>query len=251
MKDLLDAITDLVSNTPPNQVEGMAERLRAGIGIEEVTSSWAVSAASRQRISNVAAIAKGQGVGSARLSDFLLGASHAYHREKNEEVVELVLTGPSTPAVSTRRTESALLQVIDASRSSLFLTSFVAYDVASVVKSLRAASKRNVQVSIVLESSESHGGAVGFDVIGNMRSTLPEAHVYYWKEKSPGFLDGKVHAKVAVADRRLCFVSSANLTGHAMEKNIEAGVLVEGGDTPRRLQEHLEALVTTRIIAKQ
>jgi len=35
-----------------------------------------------------------------------------------------------------------------------------------------------------------------------------------------------------------------------MEKNTEAGVLVRGGATPRQLQEHLEALETTNVIAR-
>ena len=41
-------------------------------------------------------------------------------------------------------------------------------------------------------------------------------------------------------------ISSANLTGHAMEKNMEAGVLIEGGPTPKKLHRHLEALITTK-----
>ena len=60
----------------------------------------------------------------------------------------------------------------------------------------------------------------------------------------------RVHAKVAVADENFCFVSSANLTGHAMEKNMEAGVFIRGGATPRDLHSHLEALETTHVVAR-
>lgn len=34
-------------------------------------------------------------------------------------------------------------------------------------------------------------------------------------------------------------------TGHAMEKNMEAGVLIDGGSIPSNLHKDLEALVTT------
>jgi len=38
-------------------------------------------------------------------------------------------------------------------------------------------------------------------------------------------------------------VSSANLTESALTLNMELGLLVEGGEVPRRVQEHLDALV--------
>ena len=38
--------------------------------------------------------------------------------------------------------------------------------------------------------------------------------------------------KVAVADGNTCFITSANLTGYAMERNMEAGVLISGGTFP-------------------
>ena len=72
---------------------------------------------------------------------------------------------------------------------------------------------------------------------------LPSVRLYAWQEKAEPFSNGCVHAKVAVADRGICFITSANLTGYAMEKNMEAGVLVRGGHLPDELHRHLEALV--------
>ena len=83
-----------------------------------------------------------------------------------------------------------------------------------------------------------------------MKSALPSVRIYSWIDKADAFAGGKVHAKVSVADEVFCFISSANLTGHAMEKNMEAGVLIRGGATPRSLHRHLEALVTTHVIEK-
>jgi phosphatidylserine/phosphatidylglycerophosphate/cardiolipin synthase-like enzyme len=47
----------------------------------------------------------------------------------------------------------------------------------------------------------------------------------------------------------VCFITSANLTGHAMEQNMEAGLLISGGHIPQTLEEHLRALVSMRIVA--
>jgi phosphatidylserine/phosphatidylglycerophosphate/cardiolipin synthase-like enzyme len=51
-----------------------------------------------------------------------------------------------------------------------------------------------------------------------------------------------MHAKLAVADRRVLLVTSANLTQSGVGKNIEAGLLVRGGTAPIRAAEHVDAL---------
>jgi len=52
-----------------------------------------------------------------------------------------------------------------------------------------------------------------------------------------------MHAKCAVADRRTELVTSANLTGAAMTDNMELGLVVRGGDVPKRIANHFDALV--------
>lgn len=179
----------------------------------------------------------------------LLAAGHVFTKAANQQSTELVWTGPTTPFVSARRTEQALLQVINAADQTLFITSFVAYDVSTIVKALNAASERGVVISMLLESSQDHGGSISIDSIGKMKSLMPAAHIFAWKEKGEPFSDGRVHAKVLVADNKVCFITSANLTGFAMEKNMEAGVLIKGGDIPRTLHQHLRSLVDMGVVS--
>ena len=101
---------------------------------------------------------------------------------------------------------------------------------------------------MLLELSQDHGGSITFDAIGKMRTLVPAARLYAWREKADPFSGGRVHAKVAVADGRMCFITSANLTGHAMEKNMEAGVLISGGRIAKLLDEHLRSLVDTKVV---
>ena len=185
------------------------------------------------------------------LSGILVGASNAYHKAKDEESVELVWTGPNTGLVSVRRTEQALLEVIEAANKELFLISFVAYEVPSIKKALNEAVDRNVKVAMLIESSEAHGGQNQADCVGNMRAAVPGATVYVWSTSSKDSEGGGyriVHAKVAVADGKVAFITSANLSPAAMEKNMELGVLVRGDRLPGRLQEHFKALITTKVI---
>ena len=125
----------------------------------------------------------------------------------------------------------------------------MAYDVSTIIKALNAASDRGVIISMLLELSQEHGGSITFDAIGKMRTLIPTAKLYAWRERAAHFADGRVHAKVAVADGDLCFITSANLTGHAMEQNMEAGVLLTGGQIPKLLLDHLQALVDTRTVS--
>lgn len=142
------------------------------------------------------------------------------------------------------------MQIINAAEQTLFITSFVAYDVSTIVKALNAANDRGVVISMLLELSQDHGGSITFDAIGKMRALVPAARIYAWRDKADPFSDGRVHAKVAVADGRMCFITSANLTGHAMEKNMEAGVLVTGEPIPCLLRDHLKALIDMRVVAQ-
>jgi phosphatidylserine/phosphatidylglycerophosphate/cardiolipin synthase-like enzyme len=57
-----------------------------------------------------------------------------------------------------------------------------------------------------------------------------------------------MHAKGAVADRRIAFLTSANLTGRAFDDNIEVGLRVVGGDAPRQLHDHFLALMSQGVL---
>jgi cardiolipin synthase len=248
--ELLDAIAAVVCLVSPEKVQAIAGRIRrtdaskASSALSGVVGTPTATGLVDQLIDAWRASA----VSAEELASMLLASGHVLTKAANQQSTELVWTGPTTPFVSARRTEQALLQVINAAEKTLFITSFVAYDVSTIVKALNAASDRGVVISMLLELSQDHGGSIAFDAIGKMRMLVPAAKLYAWSEKADPFSDGRVHAKVAVADGKVCFITSANLTGHAMEKNIEAGVLISGDPLPGQLHRHLEALAMTGVI---
>ena len=252
MDELLDAIAALVSLVSPEKVQAVAARVRrtdaskAASALPSVVGTPVASSVVEQ----LAAAWQNTKVGSDELASMLIAASHVYAKAASEQSTELVWTGPTTPFVSARRTEQALLQVINSAEQSLFITSFVAYDVSTIVKALNASIVRGVKVLMLLESSQDYGGSITMDVIGKMLDLVPDAHLYAWRDKSSEFADGRVHAKLAVADRQSCFITSANLTGYAMERNMEAGVLIIGGKTPMMLHDHLLALIDMQMVQR-
>lgn len=189
----------------------------------------------------------------AELAAALRAASATSMLNEKVGAPQLVWTGPSTGLVPIRHTEQVLCELVDSARERLFLVSFVAYDVSTVLRALKSACERNVQVDLLLESSIGHGGKVSYDSVKNMQESLPAANVYVWsneKKGDAGLSGGAVHAKCAVADSRMAFVTSANLSVAAMERNMECGVLVIGGHLPGALHRHLEALITTEVVER-
>jgi phosphatidylserine/phosphatidylglycerophosphate/cardiolipin synthase-like enzyme len=252
MESLLDAITDLVRMLSPEKIKAIAahirkNNLRASAGLLQ---QYSTTSASSKVIGEFVECWEKNEITPLEISSMLLASSYSFNKERSKQITELVWTGPTTSFASTRRTEQALIEVINYSKNELFITSFVAYDVSTIVQALNSAIARNVKISMLLELSQLNGGNITFDAIGKMQKLLPEANLYAWKMKSPEFINGSVHAKVAVADSEISFITSANLTGYAMEKNMEAGILLRGGDVPKTLMLHLNSLVDTKIISK-
>ncbi|MGY8631325.1 DISARM system phospholipase D-like protein DrmC [Bradyrhizobium sp. 14AA] len=252
MTALLNAVLRLVAETPPDRVDQLARAIAksGGASIASGLDEWPLTPSARVLLTSMVTAWRANPVEPAGLAALLVGAGAGYRRAKAEQELELVWTGPPGPTIATRRTEQALLEVVDAAVMRLFVTSFVAYSVPSVMKAFERAIARGVRLSMLLELSEQDGGGISFDAIGKMKTALPTAHICSWTNQGEKFAGGKVHAKIAVADETICFVSSANLTGHAMERNMEAGVLIRGGSVPRDLHRHLEALETSNVISR-
>jgi len=250
MEELLDAVAAMVCQVSPEKVRVIAARVRRTEAQKAFTALAGIvgTPMASDVVDRLVEAWQATEVSADELASMLLAAAHVFTKTTTEQSTELVWTGPTTPFVATRHTEQALLQVINSAKSSLFITSFVAYDVSTIVKTLNIAQERGVRIAMLLESSQDHGGSINIDVTGKMRVLVPNAKLYAWRDKSAEFIDGRVHAKVAVADTSVCFITSANLTGYAMEKNIEAGVLISGGPIPKLLSEHLKSLVDTKII---
>lgn len=250
MEAMLIAATDLVALLSPSRIEALADRVRDSLSAERDGNlhQLVTTPAARAALDRLIAAWRQTEISGGVLAGILVGAAYARRQAQRESSVELVWTGPTTPFVATRRTEQVLLDLIHRAQRDLFLVSFVAYDVSSVVDALNAAAARGIEVRILLETSASKGGSLSVDPVAMMRRCVPSAALYVWTDRPAPFTEGRVHAKVAVADGLTAFLTSANLTGHALEKNMEAGVLVVGGHIPSGLRDHLHALVETKII---
>lgn len=185
------------------------------------------------------------------IASALMSASFTAEIAASRGSVEMVWTGPSSNLVPIRHTEQVLKEVIESAKSKLFVVSFVAYDVPSIHAALNKAIERNVSVDILVESSQNSHSKISVNSVPKMKSSVPKASIYVWDQsQSPSSAIGVVHAKCAVADDCIAFITSANLTTAAMEKNVELGVLIKGGDLPARLDENLRLLIKSEVFKK-
>lgn len=253
--DIWKVIADIGIELHPDRVNAIADKITGLSSVEEFhkASSGFGAAANKSMMSALEkAWKKDSAVSPLELAAALRGASGTASIMEKREAVEMVWTGPFTGLVASRHTEQVLLEVIGSARWRIFIVSFVAYDIESVKKALQDAVGRNVQIDILLESSKAHGGKIDIDSIDAFKKAIPSANVYAWTEisKSDNQFRGAVHAKCAIADGSLAFITSANLTRAAMENNMELGVLVRGGILPEKLERHLQAMISTEIIER-
>lgn len=178
----------------------------------------------------------------------LQSAALSEQTHRDSQSVELVWTGPDTEATPFRRTEQAVLQVLDAAKSRITLVSFAVYRIPNVGKALVRAAKRGVRLTVIVETPDKIEGEGEYSTIQALGQEVAACStVYYWpKENRPRGDNNKVgilHVKCAVADGEWLFLSSANLTQQAFTINMELGMLVRGGTLPSRVEQQFLRLI--------
>ncbi len=258
--DQLEAVLEFTRRATPGQVEAVCRSL-------ETSGSAAIDASVENAL---AALPGGElrdllqrkllrfGVldprtEAAALASALRAASAMDQLWLRNQSLNVVWTGPAPPGGTFRRTEQALLEVISSSLVELWLVSFAGYRLPAVRDALLNAARRGVTVHFVNESPEESEGRVTFSALEGLGRELAESsRVYVWplarRPKDERGRHGSLHAKCALADRILLFVSSANLTEFAMNLNMELGLLVRGGDAPARVADHFGWLVEQRYL---
>jgi phosphatidylserine/phosphatidylglycerophosphate/cardiolipin synthase-like enzyme len=178
----------------------------------------------------------------------LQSAALSEQTHRDSQSVELVWTGPDTEHSPFRRTEQAILQVLDTAKTKITLVSFAVYRIPNVGKALVRAAKRGVGLTVVVETPDKIEGQGEYSTIRALGQEVAACSaVYFWprerrqvgENNKPGIL----HVKCAVADGEWLFLSSANLTQQAFTINMELGILVRGGTIPKRVEQQFEGLI--------
>jgi phosphatidylserine/phosphatidylglycerophosphate/cardiolipin synthase-like enzyme len=188
----------------------------------------------------------------------LLAAARA-QQPSIDEVIELVTTGPEAGTVTNRDTQVVVQELFRNAQHSVLVAGYELYQAAAVFRTLadRMAEEPRPNVRMFLNVKRPFGdtttdGELVAAFAYRFRTqhwpsdrALPEI---YFDPRSLA-IDAKqravLHAKCVVIDGRTAFVSSANFTEAAQERNIEVGVLVRSEIVAERLIAFFSSLVST------
>ena len=90
----------------------------------------------------------------------LSAAAQAVEAERGQERLELVWTGPDSRLIPLRRTDQALLQLIDGAHETLHIASFAVYRIEAIARALARAADRGVAISLYLETPDASEGRI-------------------------------------------------------------------------------------------
>lgn len=175
-------------------------------------------------------------VPGSELGPAVAAAAYAHELARKEPEFELVLSGPDSPHVHARRTDDVLLELIASAQKSLLLVTYSLHMYPELKAALKAAIAREVQITVVAEDPLDNSRFEGTPAMA--LAGLAVTRLRWPRDQRPSGWTS-LHAKIAVADDHTVFLTSANLSLRASGDNLEAGVLIRGGEWARRITDHI------------
>jgi cardiolipin synthase len=249
-RQLLETVASVGRALQPAQ----AERLAAALApLERATEAQHLSGliptpAFRQNVQLLLdAWAEQAGPTGMTVGAAIAAAAHAHQDARRNPHLELVVSGPTSKVIHARRTEQVLLQLIDEAAQEILLITYALHMHEQLRTALTAATARGVTVAVLAEDpldDPNFSGAPAKALSGLLVDRLR------WPTDQRPVSGAALHAKAVVVDRRIALITSANITKRAAGDNIEAGLLVRGGDIPQRLTDHVNQLLQQQILRK-
>ena len=197
------------------------------------------------------------GVAGPAKAAWLRGLEDADGRREGPE---FVWSGPEVHGLPARETRQALEASLAGARRSVWLSTYTFFDGARAFEPLarRMDEAPDVSVTLLLNIERKRGDTTRADDLVRRFADrfwnedwpgTRQPHVYYDpRSLAPDGPQGVLHAKVLVVDEELAFVTSANLTEAALDRNIEMGVLLRDRAFARTVVQHFRALVERQLL---
>ena len=238
---LAGRVAEFVAEFGPGRLRVLADRLDQGWPPEALPTAVPVPGFATAA-ADVLDAQRADARSDAELAAYLRGVAAGYEQRTASVRVEAVWSGPSTHAVPVRATAQVLTDVVREACTELLLMTYSARPYPPLIEALHAAIGRGVRVAVVVETLQGARSAMSGPEPAAAFRQAPGVQLWHWPTVRRAGNGAKMHAKIAVADRRTVFVSSANLTQSGVANNMEAGLLIRGGDAPSRVAEHIAEL---------
>jgi phosphatidylserine/phosphatidylglycerophosphate/cardiolipin synthase-like enzyme len=178
------------------------------------------------------------------------------------QILDLVLSGPQVPGVTTADTLTTLRTLIAEAKREVLMVGYAVHNAKTIFELLASRmAKDNIRVVFCIEIGRSmRDTSLDSEIVRRFAREFLEKHwpwpnlpdIYYDPRSlsDDPFRRSSLHAKCVVADREHALITSANFTEAAWLRNIELGVLLRHKALVGRLIEYIDGLITTRVLFK-
>lgn len=168
--------------------------------------------------------------------DFARGVAAGMLARKASGDFKLVISAPFEN--DGRQTAGVLAELIGRSNRNLAVCTYVLVYLDELLPLFSAARDRGVSIRVLLDN-EAGRAKSSSNTVMSLCSIIGQEGVRFWGGNSKG--DESLHAKFLIADDT-ALVTSANMTGRAITRNVEVGCLIKASDAVERLSDLFELL---------
>jgi phosphatidylserine/phosphatidylglycerophosphate/cardiolipin synthase-like enzyme len=173
---------------------------------------------------------------------------------------DLVWSGPEVPGLHARDTRRVYEELVASARRRLWICAYTYYDGPKAFESLaqRMDEVPALQTALLLNIQRKRDDVRPSDELVQRFATRlwkqdwpgarPPAVFYDPRSLEPDGPAGVLHAKAIVADDEAAFVTSANLTEAAFDRNIEVGILARDRAIALSLAKHFRVLIERELL---
>lgn len=161
---------------------------------------------------------------------------------KEAEKAELAITAPISFKLKARKINEVITNMIQDSQKSITLTGYSVSDYFSeMIDLIISKSQQGIYVRLYLNDYEKH--KTNLKRLMDLRTKQLRVFDYQKQEDEMAAL----HAKTIVVDEKELLVSSANLSYHGMQGNVEMGIRLVSDDKAKQVESLLKKMVGMKI----
>lgn len=163
----------------------------------------------------------------------------------NESKASLVVTAPASFSIKAKSTKNTVEGMIKDAQSSILITGYsLSGYFSELVESIIRKSQEGVFVKFFVNNIENQGS---FDKICRYKGRFLKIYNYP-KQKDDSM--SALHAKVISVDKEKTLITSANLSYHGQEGNIELGTFVQSKETAQQLDDFFTHLIFRKVFVE-
>jgi len=160
---------------------------------------------------------------------------------KRNDKISLVVTAPPSFRINAKPTMTVVRSMIEGSKRNILITGYsLSSYFSELTDTIIDKSQKGVFVKFFINNIEKQPGA---DKLLRYRGHFLKLYDYSNEDDKMAAL----HAKVISVDMSKTLITSANLSYHGQQGNIELGALIESENTAKQLDEVMTQLIFKKI----